>query len=145
MSSSRKEYHRWIMATIVESGNRRFWGWTNCASWRFFRFYFFSVRGTKLFFSLSGGKILQCSPYSRQLPKACLARLAVMQRGIIHVHIHNVWRRWNTLDVFDNEVEAILDGSTASTTAICGCCPSGSAQNSGQLQKAWLLIVTVKW
>jgi hypothetical protein len=29
----------------------------------FFGFYFFSVRGTKTFFSLSGGKILQCSPY----------------------------------------------------------------------------------
>jgi hypothetical protein len=54
MSSSRKEYHRWIMATIVESGNRQFWGWTNCALWRFFRFYFFSVRGTKTFFFAFG-------------------------------------------------------------------------------------------
>ena len=38
------------MATIVESGNRRLWGWTNCAMWGFFGFYFFSVRGTKTFF-----------------------------------------------------------------------------------------------
>jgi hypothetical protein len=30
----------------------------NCASWRFFGFYFFSVHGIKTFFSLSRGKIV---------------------------------------------------------------------------------------
>ncbi len=30
MLTSRNDDLRWILATIVESGNRRLWGWTNC-------------------------------------------------------------------------------------------------------------------
>ncbi len=30
MLTSRNDDLRWILATIVESGNRRFWAWMNC-------------------------------------------------------------------------------------------------------------------
>ena len=51
------------MATIVESGNHRFWGLTNSASRRFFCFYFFSVRGTKaFFFRFRAGKFSSAAP-----------------------------------------------------------------------------------
>ncbi len=41
----------------------------NCASWRFFGFYFFSERGTKTFFLLSHGKIVW-----RQMVRSMYAR-----------------------------------------------------------------------
>ncbi len=59
----------------------------------------------------------------RQLPKACLVRLAVMGKGLIYMHIHRIRRWWSSLYVFDNEVEAILDGSNASTSTLCYCLP----------------------
>ncbi len=40
-----------------------FGGGHSCSSWRFFGFFFSCVRGTKTFFLLLHGKILQCSPY----------------------------------------------------------------------------------
>ncbi len=35
MLTSRNDDLRWILATIVESGNHQFWGWTNCDEWCF--------------------------------------------------------------------------------------------------------------
>ena len=44
-------------------------------------------------------------PWIRQHPKACLKRLARTQKGLIHLHIHSIWRLWNTfIHVFYNEV-----------------------------------------
>ena len=63
MLTSRNNDPRWILATIVESGNRRFWGWHDLFFVTFFCFYFSCVRVTNTFFLLSHGKILQCSPY----------------------------------------------------------------------------------
>jgi hypothetical protein len=68
MLTSQNNDLRWILATIVESGNRRFWGWLELCFVTFFGFYFSCVRGTKTFFSLSRGKILQCSPYLEVVP-----------------------------------------------------------------------------
>jgi hypothetical protein len=73
MLTSRNDDLRWILATIVESGNRQFWGWMTCdelcfhgASFVlcdvFLASIFVVYVEPKLFFSLSGGKILQCSP-----------------------------------------------------------------------------------
>jgi hypothetical protein len=56
--------HRWILATIVKSGNRQFWGWPRLFFVMFFLLLFFlAYVEPKLIFSLSRGKILQCSPY----------------------------------------------------------------------------------
>ena len=50
MLTSRNNDLRWILATIVESGNRRFWGWHELFFVMVFGFYFSCVRGTKTFF-----------------------------------------------------------------------------------------------
>ena len=64
MLTSRNTDLRWILAlaTIVKSGNCRFWGWHKLFFVTFFGFYFSCVRGTKTFFPLTHRKILQCSP-----------------------------------------------------------------------------------
>ncbi len=56
MSSSRKEYHRWIMATIVESGNRRFWGWHELCFMTFVLLLFFLRTWNQNFFRFCVGK-----------------------------------------------------------------------------------------
>ena len=63
MLTSQNNDLSWILATIVKCGNCRFWGWHELFFVTFFGFYFSCVRGTKTFFSLTRGKILQCSPY----------------------------------------------------------------------------------
>ena len=45
MLTSQNDDLRWILATIVESGNHQFWGWLVFVT--FFGFYFSCVRGTK--------------------------------------------------------------------------------------------------
>jgi hypothetical protein len=59
-----------------------------------FFFYFFSVRGTKTFFSLSHGKILQCSPYhvDRRAKKAALFSVACDANPDTRVNIPNAMR-----------------------------------------------------
>jgi hypothetical protein len=59
-----------------------------------FFFYFFSVRGTKTFFSLSHGKILQCSPYhvDRRAKKAALFSVACDANPDTRVKIPNAMR-----------------------------------------------------
>ena len=61
--------------------------------------------------------------YSRYLPRAWLTSLAVTQKGLIHMHIHSIWRLWSALFiyVFDNEVGAILDGSKGSISSLHWC------------------------
>ena len=57
---------RWILATIVESGNHQFWGWHEFFFVTFFLLLFFLCAWNQNFcFSLSYGKILQCSPYNK--------------------------------------------------------------------------------
>jgi hypothetical protein len=53
MLTSPNNYPRWILATIVESGNYRFWGWHELFFVTFFGFYFSCVRGTKTFFAFA--------------------------------------------------------------------------------------------
>ena len=54
---------RWILATIVKSGNRQFWGWHELFFVAFFLLLFFLRTWNQNFFLLMRGKILQCSPY----------------------------------------------------------------------------------
>jgi hypothetical protein len=73
MLTLRNDDLRWILATIVESGNHRFWGWTNCAS-TVFRLYSFVLRDVflasifvayvepKLFFHFRAGKFSSGAP-----------------------------------------------------------------------------------
>jgi len=49
MLTSRNNDPRWILATIVKSGNRQFWGWHELFFVTFFCFYFSCVHGTKAF------------------------------------------------------------------------------------------------
>jgi hypothetical protein len=64
MLTSRNNDPRWILATIVESGNHRFWRLQEFFFVTFFRLLFFlPTWNQNLFFLLSRGKILQCSPY----------------------------------------------------------------------------------
>ena len=57
----RNNDHRWILATIVGSGNRQFWGWHEL--------FFVTSFWNQKFFTLLLWKILQCSPYSRGPPR----------------------------------------------------------------------------
>ena len=86
---------------------------------------------------------------SRKLPEACLARLAVTQWGIIHVHIHSIWGLWNTFYIFDNEVGVILDGYPQQPHYAIVCPSFGSfTQNSRsrQLPKAcWARLAVTQW
>jgi hypothetical protein len=45
-------------------------------------------------------------------------RAVIIWQGHFHMNIHIIWRLWNTLDVFDIDMEAILNGSIASTTSL---------------------------
>ena len=65
MLTSRNNDLRWILATIVESGNRRFWGWLELCFVTFFGFYFSCVRGTKTFFRFRAGKFSSAAPILR--------------------------------------------------------------------------------
>ena len=53
------------------------------------------------------------------------------------MHIHSIWRLWNTIYVFDNDVEAILlDGYEASSmweclTAACKAFSLANAKEKG--------------
>ena len=67
MLTSRNNDLRWILATIVKSGNRRFWGWHElCFVTFFWLLFFLRTWNQTFFFSLLGRKILQCSPYWRR-------------------------------------------------------------------------------
>ncbi len=63
MLTSRNDELRWILATIVKSGNHRFWGWHKLFFVMFFWLLFFLRTWNQNIFSLTRGKILQCSPY----------------------------------------------------------------------------------
>jgi hypothetical protein len=43
---------------------------------------------------------------------------ALMWWGLIHMHIHSIWRLWNTFYEFDIDLEAHLNAFPSSTTAL---------------------------
>jgi len=63
---------------------------------------------------------LQCGlPLERNkefytISKSLLTRAAIIWWGLIHMHIHSIWRLWNTLCVINIDVGLYLNGSTAS-------------------------------
>jgi hypothetical protein len=52
MLTSRNNDPRWILATIVESGNRQFWGWHELFFVTFFLLLFFLRTWNQIFFLL---------------------------------------------------------------------------------------------
>jgi hypothetical protein len=58
MLTSRNNDLRWILATIVESGNRRFWGWHELFFVTFFLLLFF----LRIFFRFRVGKFSSAAP-----------------------------------------------------------------------------------
>jgi hypothetical protein len=60
MLTLRNNAHRWILATIVKSGNRRFWGWPRLFFVTFFWLLFFLE--PKLFFHFCAGKFSSAAP-----------------------------------------------------------------------------------
>ena len=55
-------------------------------------------------------------PDDWELPNARLTNAAIPWKGLIHMHIHSIWRLFNTLHVFDIDIGTHLNGSTSSTT-----------------------------
>ena len=63
MLTSRNNDHRWILAAIVESGNRRFWGWHEVFFVTFFWLLFFlAYVEPKLFFRFGARKFSSAAP-----------------------------------------------------------------------------------
>ena len=63
MLTSRNIYHRWILATIVESGNRQFWGWNELFFVMFFLLLFFlRTWNQNFFFRFRAGKFSSAAP-----------------------------------------------------------------------------------
>ena len=66
MLTSHNNDPRWILATIVESGNHRFWGWREFFFVMLFWLLFFLCKWNQHVFLLSRGNILPCSPYQKE-------------------------------------------------------------------------------
>ena len=66
MLTSQNNDPRWILATIVESGNCQFWGWHELFFVTFFLLLFFLRTWNQNFFSLLHGKFSSASPNSNE-------------------------------------------------------------------------------
>ncbi len=135
MLTSRNDDLRWILATIVESGNRRFSGWTNCdelcfhgASFVlrdvFLASIFVAYVEPKLFFHFRAGKFSSGAPIvvaslrvARVLALLCLGRAHQC-----HEHCDNFLR-----EIFvkftANGSDEVIPGNNALVylACLCGC------------------------
>jgi hypothetical protein len=63
MLTSRNNDLRWILATIVKSGNRRFWGWHElCFVTFFWLLFFLRTWNQTFFFRFWAGKFSSAAP-----------------------------------------------------------------------------------